>query len=183
MCFQNLLQSIVSLELKRVAQHWNKVRGSRMMPGWSDVRPSEISAQLPMIWIYKYDRAADLFTGRLAGDLIEHIFGKSFRGTPMTELYPKEDYPRLFGRCKRVVCEPALYRAEGMIFKHVDRFGRGERIMMPLAEDGIVGDAIFGATAYQTINGKPATNIPEDESWFPLSTAKSEPSDDLPAGA
>jgi hypothetical protein len=162
------VQSIASPELTRVAQHWNNVRGSRAMPGWYDIRPSQITAQLPIIWTYKYDRTTDTFTGRLAGDLIEHVFGKSIRGTPMTEMYPEKDFPRLFARSKRVVCEPAFYRGEGMVFKHVDHYGHGERIILPLADDGILGDGIFGATVYKSISGTPAEDIPENETWFPL---------------
>ena len=91
MTFQAFEQSIETPDLKHVAQHWNNVRGARTMPGWSDIVPSRLAAQLPLIWSYRYDRAADAFTGRLAGDQIERKFGKTFRDTPMTELYPPKD--------------------------------------------------------------------------------------------
>jgi hypothetical protein len=168
MSFQLFEQAITSQELNRVARLWNESRGSRKMPGWNNIRPSQIAEQLTNIWSYKYDRATDSFTGRLAGDLIEHIFGKSFRGTPMSELYPPADYPRLFARSKRVACEPALYLGVGMVFKHVDHYGKGERIIMPLAENGIDGDGILGATVYHSIFGIPAANVQEEESWFAL---------------
>jgi hypothetical protein len=168
MRFHDFMQSIASPELAHIANHWNEVRGSQGMPGWSDIRPSHIAAQLPLIWVYKYDRETNLFTGRLAGHLIEQVFGKSFRGTPMAELYPPSDYPRLFERARRVTSEPALYRGEGMVFRHVDHFGHGERIMMPLASDGANGDGVFGATIYQSVWGKAADDIPEREVWFAL---------------
>lgn len=168
MNFHAFEQAIASPALKYVARHWNQVRGSRAMPSWADIQPSQIAAQLPIIWSYKYDRTTDVFTGRLAGDQIEQIFGKNFRGAPMSALYPEEDFPRLFARSKRVVCEPALYRGEGMVFKHVDHYGHGERIMMPLADDGIVGDGILGATHYKSFKGKHAADLPETETWFPF---------------
>ncbi|MBU6297803.1 MAG: PAS domain-containing protein [Alphaproteobacteria bacterium] len=168
MSFQAFEQAITSPALKRVAQHWNNVRGSRLMPGWSDISPSRISGQLSIIWSYRYDRVADAFTGRLAGDQIERMFGKNIRGAPMSALYPAEEFPRLFARSKRVVCEPALYRGEGMVFKHVDHYGHGERIIMPLAEDGALGDGILGATVYQSFMGAGPIGLPEIESWFAL---------------
>jgi hypothetical protein len=168
MSFDNFLQSIASPDLKCVACYWNEARKGRAITGWHDIHPAQIAAQLPKIWVYRYNREADLFTGRLAGYHIEQIFGKSFRGTPMTELYPKEDYPRLFARAKRVTCEPALFRSKGTVFKHVDRFGEGERIMMPLADDGILGDGVFGATTYQSHRGRPDDDAREDETWFTL---------------
>jgi hypothetical protein len=166
MSFQAFEQDIASPALKIVAQHWNGMRGSQRMPGWGDIRPSAIAAQLSIIWSFKYDRTTDSFTGRLAGDRIEQIFGKKFRGSPMCELYSDADFPRLFARSKRVVCEPALYRGEGVVFKHVDRYGYGERIMMPLADDGILGDGLFGATDYQATTGSPGLEDSEDDIWF-----------------
>ena len=168
MSFHAFEQAIESPALRQIAQVWNQVRGSRAMPGWGDIRPSQIAAHLPIIWSFKYDRAADAFTGRLAGDKIERIFGKGFRGVPMSDLYPEEDFARLFERSKRVACEPALYIGRGMVFKHVDCHGHGERIMLPLADDGILGDGLIGATEYRSFGGAPAADIPEHESWFPL---------------
>lgn len=168
MSFQDFIQSIASSDLQRVARHWDESRGTRVMPGWNDIRPSKIAAQLPMIWVYQYDREADRFIGRLAGHHIEALFGKSFRGTPMIEIYPPADYSRLFERAKRVTCEPALYRGEGMVFRHIDHLGQGERIMMPLANDGATGDGVFGATVYRPVWGGTADGIQERDAWFPL---------------
>ncbi|MGA7673567.1 MAG: PAS domain-containing protein [Rhizomicrobium sp.] len=168
MSFQVFEQAIVSPALKHVAEHWNHARGSRAMPSWADIRPSQITAELPLLWSYKYDRAADALIGRLAGDQVEKVFGKTFRGSPMSELYPEDEFPQMFARFKRVVCEPALYRTEGMVFKFVDHYGHGERIAMPLAGDGIIGDGILGATQYQSVGGKPAVGLPETEAWFSL---------------
>ena len=134
--------------------------------GLDDLRPSQIGAQLPNIWAYRYDRATDAFIGRLAGDRIVRIFEKSFRGTPMVDLYPPSDYARLFARTKRVICEPAFFRSEGLVFNHLDRFGVGERIMMPLADDGITGDGILGATVYEPV--RDGSGGRENESWFAL---------------
>jgi hypothetical protein len=168
MSFQEFEGAIVSASLRCVADHWNGARGAHLLPAWADIRPSKLVAHLPIIWSYKYDRDADTFTGRLAGSQIEQIFGKNFRGLPMEEVYPQADFARLFSRSTRVVSEHALYRGEGMIFSHVDHFGHGERIMMPLATDGFLGDGILGATEYKSVRGGVTGGLKEDESWFSL---------------
>lgn len=168
MGFDAFFSAIASEDLKKVAAHWRCARADRAMPGWRDIRPTAIAPQLSLIWVYRYDRQADAFTGRLAGDTIEQIFGKSFRGTPMTEIYPEADYPRLFARAKRVACEPAFYRGHGTVFRHVDRWGEGERIMMPLADDGTNGDGLLGATHYDCYRGTPEGEAVEIEGWFGL---------------
>jgi hypothetical protein len=166
MSFQDFERSIVSPALKRVVNHWNEARGKNGLTTWSAIKPSAIAAQLPLVWSYNYDRASDAFTGRLSGNSISEIFGRNIKGVPMDELYPISDFQRLFDRTRRVVCEPAFYRGEGMVFIHLDRYGQGERIMMPMASDGTVGDGVFGATEYKSVWGTPKMHQPEAESWF-----------------
>jgi hypothetical protein len=140
------------------------------MPAWADIKPSAIAAQLSIVWSYRYDPATDTFTGRLAGERITAIFGKSLRGVPMSEIYPPNEYPALFARTKRVIVEPALMRGHGVVFRHLNRFGTGERIVMPLADDGIHGDGVFGATEY-SVTSEPsleAYSAGEILEWFAL---------------
>ena len=141
------------------------------MPAWSDIRPSALGAQLPLIWCWRYDAASGTFTGRLAGDAIEAIFGRSFRGAAMSELFAPDEYARILARHQRVVAGPSLFRGSGVVFRHLDRFGTGERIIMPLSDCGGGCDGIFGATVYDTAEGV----LPDDlasarevEEWFDL---------------
>jgi hypothetical protein len=166
--FSAFEQGIESKSLRTVARHWEQVRGARAMPGWNDLRLPDIEKLIPITWFYTYDRAADRFTGRQAGVNIEQIFGKTFTGTPMEELYPSLDYPRLFMRARRLVCTPEFYRGAGMVFDHLDHSGQGERIMLPLASDGVHGDGVMGATVYQFFLGERIEKVPESEAWFSL---------------
>lgn len=141
------------------------------MPGWIDIRPSAIAAQLPLLWAWKYDAATDAFTGRLAGDAIEAIFGRSFRGAAMTDLFAPDEYMRMFARHRRVVMGPHLFHGSGVVFRHLDRFGTGERIIMPLSDTGAGCDGIFGATVYDTAEGVLPDDLAEArevEEWFEL---------------
>ena len=163
MSFAELERAITSPALKRVAQHWNEARGKKRMPGWSDIKPAAIAAQLSIVWAYRYDNQANDFIGRLSGDKIVEIFGKNLHGLPMREIYPPHDYPRLFARIKRVMTEPTLYRGQGVIFAHIDRHGIGERIIMPLG-----GDGVFGATEYEHRFSETAAGNGETDGWFTL---------------
>jgi hypothetical protein len=66
------------------------------MPGWPDISPKRFAAQLPMIWFYTNEPQSDTFTGRLSAEHISSIFGRNFRGVPMSELYPAKDFPQCF---------------------------------------------------------------------------------------
>jgi hypothetical protein len=144
--FLAFVGSIVSPALKQVALHWNEARDGRKMPAWSDIKPSAIKAQLPIVWAYKYDAQKDEFIGRLAGDQIVSIFGKSFRGLPLSDAHPAEAFAWIFALLKKVVSEPALYQYDGRVFSQLNRYGAGERIMLPLSADGRESDGILGAT-------------------------------------
>jgi hypothetical protein len=171
MGFREFEAAIVSPALKVVARHWNDARGGRRMPGWSNIKPSAIAPHLPIVWSFKYDRASDTFTSRLAGERITSIFGKSLRGLPMLEIYGPDEYPALFARNKKAVTEPAFMRGSGLVFRHLDRYGTGERIIVPLAEDGEHGDGIFGATEYRVSATPPARDVltaGEMEEWYSL---------------
>ncbi len=171
MSFDDFLSRIDDEGLRAVARHWNAVRGTRRMPAWTDIDPAAIARQLPIVWAWKYDRASDRFTGRLAGEAINAAFGKPLRGAPMEEFFRDFQYAKIFERHKRVLSEPCFAHGRGQVFRHAERVGTGERIILPLAEDGVAGDGIFGATVYGV--GAPAGGPPympagEDVTFYPL---------------
>jgi hypothetical protein len=174
MSFQGFTQSITAPELRAIAAHWDKARGSRRMPAWSDIDPVAIGRNLRYIWSWKYDRDTDSFTGRLAGEDIVRAIGKSMRGLPMTEFFTPDVYEVFFPWHRRIVVEPAFLRGTGLIYSRVNRNFSGERIMMPLADDGTLGDGIVGATLYRALefDGKPLekpTGLnPEQVAFYPL---------------
>jgi len=169
--FADFLSRIRSPRLRAVAEHWNVARGSRRMPGWSDIDPGALARQLPIIWSWIYDRSANRFTGRLAGEDINAAFGKSLRGADMAEFFREYGYEAIFKRHRRVATEPCFVRGDGQVFRHANRVGFGERIILPLAADGETGDGIIGATDYSfgpsALSDK-APRAGENIEFFPL---------------
>jgi len=148
MSFNDFLAGIRHPRLRDIAGHWDRVRGDKLMPAWRDIDATALRRNLTIVWAWKYDRVADHFTGRLAGEEINDAFGKSLRGADMKEFFKDFDYQTVFVRHKRVVTEPCCAHGVGQVFTHAHRAGFGERIIMPLADDGVHGDGIFGATLY-----------------------------------
>lgn len=174
MSFAEFLAAIENPDLRAVAMHWDQARGSKKMPAWADIDPGAIGPQLPIIWSWKYDRATDLFTGRLAGEEIDSIFGKTMRGADMREFFKDWNYEGVFARNKRVAAEPCLCHGKGLVFIHAGRYGSGERIILPLAADGEHGDGIIGATVYHSMQrglsetGKEPASTGEDVTFYSL---------------
>ncbi len=169
------LDSIASPALKAVASHWLAARGDRLMPSWQQIKPSQIAPHLPILWAYRYDRDTGQFTGRLAGDRITQGMGKSFRGVPLEKVHSGGALSWARERLMRGVGEPACYLSQGMLFRQAERIGRGERIGLPLADDGVHGDGILGASDhdYALLNPHyaPIEFLNEGERWFSLSLA------------
>jgi hypothetical protein len=146
--FEFFLASIEARALRDVALHWHEARHGRRVPGWKDIDPAAIAPHLPIVWAWKYVRDGDTFTGRLSGEEITAVLGKSVRGAVMREYFTASQYEPIFACYKQVMTEPAVAHAGGPVFGQVERQGTCERIVLPLADDGITGDGVIGATVY-----------------------------------
>jgi hypothetical protein len=163
MQYSEFERAIGSPALKDVAAHWNQARQNRRMPRWADIKPSRIAQHLSIVWSFRYDAGKDEFFGRLVGDRIARLVGKSFRGLSLADAYPPDAAPWVRERFRRVVMEPALYNHAGTVYTQMDRHGFGERILLPLSEDGIAADGILGATALHDVTSMPLTLVVPDE--------------------
>ena len=148
MSFDVFLAHIASTALRDVAGHWDAVRGNRRMPAWRDIDPAGIARHLPIVWSWRFDRDREDFIGRLAGEEINIAFGRALRGAAMRDFFTGFNYPLMFSRNYRVMSEPCFMRGHGNVFIHTGGLGHGERIIMPLGDDGETGDGVFGATVY-----------------------------------
>ncbi len=149
MSFKDFLAVIKSPKLQRIAMYWEAARHKKPMPGRGDINPVAIGPDLAIAWSWKYDRDTDSFTGQLVGEAIKEFFGESYFGMRMKNFFPPNRYPTVFAQHKRVVVESAFAHSHGRVFILSHKYGKGERITMPLAGDGVHGDGIFGATAYE----------------------------------
>jgi len=171
MSLERFEHSIESPALRNVVRHWAQARRDRRMPGWENLSPAAMKEQLTIIWSWRFDPVSRDFIGRLAGERIESVLGTSVRGARMSEVFAKHDYAKALARHMRVMTQPALYRGHGLVFRHFDRFDMGERVILPLADDGEHGDGIVGATEYQSNYGSPPEDVvrgAEIEEWFTL---------------
>jgi hypothetical protein len=182
--FADFERSIVSTDLKAIAQHWNSARGKNLIPRWTDIRPASIARQLRIVWCYSYDADQNEFIGRLGGEAITRIFGRSMKGAKLSELTPIIGRDNLALRLKRVMQEPALFSAFGPMFMHGEQYGVGEQIIMPLASDGVVRDTVIGATDYKMRRYLPSDldRLVEKAHWVSLTRAKSDVKRSFEAG-
>jgi hypothetical protein len=174
MSFELFFGAIRSEPLRALAQEWAAARGNRRMPAFRDIDPVRIGRSLRYVWAWKYDRGMDSFLGRLAGEEIDRAFGRSLRGMQMSEFYTPDVYAVVYPRHRSVVTSPAFFHGAGMVFARMGLTTVGERIGLPLSEDGETGDGIIGGTFYTSL--PPAQEdrplgpdfTPEHVAFFPL---------------
>lgn len=160
---ERALGTICSPSLREILLYWDSLRRGRPLPGWRDIDPVSLRHHLPIVWAWKYDRAADLFTGRLAGEAIAAVFGESLRNRSLEDFFRDRSYEDINKQFHQIVDGPALYVGRGAVFDYAGRYGSGERIIMPLADDGTNVDGLLGATIYAFTKSSDPTTPPTRE--------------------
>ncbi|HYC03120.1 MAG TPA: PAS domain-containing protein [Azospirillaceae bacterium] len=139
--------------LRRLLAHWLGLAGGRV-PSRDALDPLDIPYALPICWLC--DLMPDegfpqgRFRYRLAGDVIERIFGRSLRGVHLDELVPPADWPRVEARWLSVLALPAIGVHVGTVYDTYDTLLVGERLLLPLLDRQGRATIILGATAYET---------------------------------
>ncbi len=164
MSFEQFRSSLNDSRLIRLAEFWQSRRSPGRLPGWKDIDPVEIAPCLPIIWAWRWDPAESSFIGILAGEDIILGAGRNPARRRLDTYFPAPVAPTIAAQFGRVMNEPVLVHATRLITNRLGYSGRGERIVLPLATDGVHGDALVGASVYQ-IPGSP--HAPESEDQDP----------------
>jgi len=167
--FETLLSRIRSPALLAVARLWNEARGARRMPRWSDLKSPALSPYSKMLWGYNYDSKTGDFTGSLLGRKLEKWVGEDFCHSPLSDLHSIVNFKESNAYLTKIVTAPLAGRSSGRLFMVDDLAVTGERIALPVAEDGKTGDAVFGASDFVSPPLlKPAELVYENVEWYKI---------------
>jgi hypothetical protein len=139
--FRNKLQAPA---LTALFDYWQRVRGDRPMPHWSDIKPEEIAKVLPHIWAWRIDEDGSPRL-RLVGEQIVEILSRNIRGSMPEDLYPAEEAAAIRARILKVATAPVGNFTIGGLFDGTVNVGLGERLALPYA-DGQGGRGAIGAS-------------------------------------
>jgi hypothetical protein len=141
--------AITEPALLEIAAHWYAARGDRLLPAWRDIDAYTLARHLPIVWSWRYDFTGDTFIGRLAGEEINAMLGLSIRGKTIEECFAPDAVPVVRQRYQAVMDGPCFMFSHGKVFARGGHTGSGERIVLPLADDGVRSDGLLGATVYR----------------------------------
>jgi hypothetical protein len=135
--------------LSLVFEHWLAARRDKPMPAWSQIDAVAIAPALPTVWAWRFDRSTNQFRGRLAGEEVLAKLRPRFRGRLLEEVFRPEVLGIVKARYCRIVDESACVHLRGSLLLSDRTEVLAERIMLPLAENGVDADGVFGVTIYR----------------------------------
>lgn len=119
------------------------------MPSRRDIDALRLGPALPIIWMADYEPAADTFRYRLAGEAVNELWGVPVGGRLLSDFSPPERFTATNDSFLKVLRDEAALIASGAVFRCGGRIGLGERLILPLASDGVTADGLIGATHRQ----------------------------------
>lgn len=129
--------------LIKLFDYWQRIRGRRLMPSWSDIRPEEMPSVLPQIWAWRLD--GDEPRIRLVGERILEVISRNVRQKSPEELYPAPQAAAIRARILKVARTPTCSFTIGKVLDGKVEVGLGERLTLPYADaDGRLG--VIGAS-------------------------------------
>jgi len=157
--------------IQRFARYWDELRGARWAPSRRDVDPLEIPWALSHVFMGDYDAAAGSFRYRLAGREIEQVFERyagstSLKGADLSDMLPAEQAALVKRRWAPLGTRGAIVYMRGWVYFAAGRAALGERLLLPLSDDGA---AVSGFLGYTQCRWSPVSELkekPHVDVWY-----------------
>jgi hypothetical protein len=131
--------------VRQAFEYWaGKAAGDRL-PSRADIRPEEIPALLPYVYLVDVMYGPLSFRFRLAGTAIRDWAGREFTGVRINEQEYGPQWKHIFDQYQEVVLTRAPTYAEYHAPWAEREFLYYERVVAPLSSDGKIVDTLFGA--------------------------------------
>ena len=157
--------------LRRLLRHWLERRGDGIATIRSAIDPTAIAPILSSIWLCDYLPADRRFRMRLAGEEINHLYGRNVTQCYFEEIIAPALLADVMRRYWRVVEEPAILHCGGHIYLASNRSEVGERLVLPLSDDRGAIMHVIGASVYRMelkLGEGPITRESMTETFTPL---------------
>ncbi len=132
--------------LRHVISYWFDTCGGRPMPARRDISPIEIPSVLAQIWLCDYLPESGRVRYRLAGEEINDFWGFNLSGKYLDEIISNERLASVTNRARIALELPAIVYDGACLFLTEEITRNGERIILPLSDDGRTVNALLGAT-------------------------------------
>lgn len=134
--------------IARFYDYWNGLRGDRPVPTLATFDPTEVGSLLCTLWKMRWEDERRDFVYRIAGEDILSVFPGPIRHKTLGEIYSPEVGAMLRERYQTICRTPAAFYARGQVYRHLGRYGTGERLVLPLSDLDDRVRIVIGCTVY-----------------------------------
>ncbi|MEQ8603671.1 MAG: PAS domain-containing protein [Marivibrio sp.] len=172
-------QLLQDANIRRFAAYWDGLRGVRWAPARKEVDPLAIPWALPHVFIGDYEADSGQFRYRVAGREIEAVFERyrgssSLKGAALSDILPAEQAAVVARRWGPLATRGAIVYMRGWVYYSAGRAARGERILLPLSDDGTAVSGFLGYTQCRWSSMAEIAEAPHVDIWR-LSSGRPEP--------
>lgn len=143
----------------------------------AEIDPLAFHKALSKAWIYER-MAKDEFICRLAGDDVRSMYDRPIVGCSLAKLIRAQNAPEVMAHHEAILATPGIGYMTGRVYlQSLDRFGTGERLLLPALDEQGAARFIWGATSYHfdTVGQDVILEQP-DRMLIPLASLSADPS-------
>lgn len=145
-------------ELENLYRYWRAKRGDEIAPALADIRPYEVTPQLPRTLLLEVVDAAPRLRYRLVGKQFVNIYGAPVAGQMAGQFVDEIDFDQVkhhvLANCRKVAAErlPSWTRWQ---FPRNGRWLIYERLALPLSADGCSVDVVMTGVVARGVSPVP----------------------------
>jgi hypothetical protein len=150
---ENVARLPIAARLFELFGYWFALRQGSGLPLREDFDLVRIAPVLNEFWMLERDRRTGFFRYLTASEELQRVLGRRLTGAHVHEVFPEaaSEILRVLG-C--IAERPSMHYSRGAIFRDGDRAVVGERLVLPLAENGEVS-VLLGATLLPRMSEAP----------------------------
>jgi hypothetical protein len=144
----------------------------------AEIDPLAFHKALPKVWIYER-MAKDEFICRLAGDEVRNMYDRPIVGCSLAKLIRAQNAADVMAHHEAILATPGIGYMTGRVYlQSLNRFGTGERLLLPALDEQGAARFIWGATCYNFPQAVAQVAIMEqpDRMLIPLASLSADPS-------
>lgn len=120
----------------------------------AEIDPLAFHRALPRVWIYER-MARDEFVCRLAGDEVRSMYDRQIVGCSLGKLIRAQHAPDVMAHHEAILAAPGIgYMAGRIYLQSLERYGIGERLLLPALDEDGAARFVWGATCYNFPTGE-----------------------------
>ncbi|WP_027289004.1 PAS domain-containing protein [Rhodovibrio salinarum] len=139
---------IQSSALRAVARWWISAYTPDRLPSRREIDLDAIRHALPYVWLVEHVPDDESFRYRLSGEHVNVVFGFSLRGKRLCDIIEPHMLDTVRQRYLHVLNTPGVVYAVGRVYMRIGGYREGERLILPLSDDGVKATHLFGVTDY-----------------------------------